>query len=265
MGGSDNKGDGLASQPRRYQVPGQPLLNRHQVGAASRSPDGLFAQQEREPIRGRPTVRGKRTYGGQRVEEQGTWASQKHSEAGCGRPVDRAVWTAKTVNRTRQQPAHPQYANYWAPLTRTTPCHIQHSPNTPTTGLRERGNDTSKSTGRSGQQKAATRHNMRRGERGTVQGPVKRATTRRNVTRGVGTRPRYLIVRIWRRLLLILTLWGPERVLVVSTEPSDDLSCWTTPGVGRPGDGPLTRGAGGCTPPPLSKGALAPAIVDRPQ
>ena len=35
----------------------------------------------------------------------------------------------------------------------------QHSPGTPTTGLRERGNDTSKSTGRSGQQKAATSRN----------------------------------------------------------------------------------------------------------
>ena len=109
MGGSDNKGDGLASQPRRYRVPGQPLLNRHQVGGVSRSPDGLFAQQEQEPIRGRPAVRGKSTYGGRpghRVEEQGTWAShtQKHSKAGYGRPVD--------------QPAHPQYANYWAPLTR---------------------------------------------------------------------------------------------------------------------------------------------------
>ena len=54
-----------------------------------------------------------------------------------------------------------------------TACHIQHSPNTPTTGLRERGNDTSKSTGRSGRQKAATRRNMRREERVTVQGPVK--------------------------------------------------------------------------------------------
>ena len=87
MGGSDNKGDGLASQPCRYRVPGQPLLNRHQVGGVSRSPDGLFAQQEREPIRGRPAVRGKGTYGerpGQCVEEQGTWASRarKHSEAG---------------------------------------------------------------------------------------------------------------------------------------------------------------------------------------
>ena len=30
--------------------------------------------------------------------------------------------------------------------------------------------------------------------------------------------------------LLILTLCGPERVLVVSTEPLDDLSCLTTPG-----------------------------------
>ena len=27
MGGSDNKGDGLASEPRCYQVPGQHLLN----------------------------------------------------------------------------------------------------------------------------------------------------------------------------------------------------------------------------------------------
>ena len=39
----------------------------------------------------------------------------------------------------------------------------------------------------------------------------------------------------------ILTLRGPERVLVVSTEPLDDLSCLTTPGVGRPGDGAIAR------------------------
>ena len=57
-------------------------------------------------------VRGKGTYGGrpgQRVEEQGTWAShtQKHSEAGYGRPVDRGAWTAQTVKRPRQQPAQP--------------------------------------------------------------------------------------------------------------------------------------------------------------
>ena len=53
------------------------------------------------------------------------------------------------------------------------PRNNQHSPNTPTTGLRECGNDTSRSTGRSSRQNAATRRNMRRGERVTVQGPVK--------------------------------------------------------------------------------------------
>ena len=90
----DNKGDGLASQPRRYRVPGQPLLNRHQVGGVSRSPDGLFVQQEREPIRGRPAVRGKRTYGGrpgQRVEEQGTWAS--HTHRNTARQATDGLWT----------------------------------------------------------------------------------------------------------------------------------------------------------------------------
>ena len=190
MGGSDNKGDGLASQPRRYRVPGQPLLNRHQVGGVSRSPDGLFAQQEQEPIRSRPAVRGKRTYGGrpgQRVEEQGTWASrtQKHSEAGYGRPVDRGTWTAKTVKRPRQQPAHPQYANYWAPLTRkwhtmphsAQPQHTnywaprtqkrhqqEHRPQRPT----ESSNPAQHANGRTGD----------------CPGPRKGATTRRNVTQG---------------------------------------------------------------------------------
>ena len=190
MGGSDNKGDGLASQPRCYRVPGQPLLNRHQVGGVSCSPDGLFAQQEREPIGGRPAVTGKRTYGGrpgQHVEEWGTWTSrtQKHSEASYGRPMNRGVWTAKTVKRPRQQPAHPQYANYWAPLTRkrhTMPHSAQpqhtnywaprtrkqhqqvHRPQRPT----ESSNPTQHAKGRTGD----------------CPGPRKGATTRRNVTQG---------------------------------------------------------------------------------
>ena len=63
---------------------------------------------------------------------------------------------------------------------------------------------------------------------------------------GGGTRPRCYVVcllaaPIGLSLLLILTLCGPERVLVVSTEPPDDLSCLTTPGVGRPGDGAVAR------------------------
>ena len=41
--------------------------------------------------------------------------------------------------------------------------------------------------------------------------------------------------------LLILTLCGSERVVVVSTEPPDDLSCLTTPGLGRPGDGAVAH------------------------
>ena len=66
------------------------------------------------------------------------------------------------------------------------PRNNQHSPSTPTTGLRERGNDTSKSTGRSGRQKAATRRNMRREERVTVQGPVKEQQRDGRSHRGAG-------------------------------------------------------------------------------
>ena len=44
--------------------------------------------------------------------------------------------------------------------------------------------------------------------------------------------------------LHVLTLCGSERVLVVSTEPPDDLSCLTTPGVGRPRDGGGRGGRG---------------------
>ena len=39
----------------------------------------------------------------------------------------------------------------------------------------------------------------------------------------------------------IPTLCGSERALVVSTEPPDEFSCLTTPGVGRPGDGAVAR------------------------
>ena len=81
---------------------------------------------------------------------------------------------AKTVKQPPQQPAQPQYANYWAPLTRKR--HILPRPAQPqqSSHWAPRGNDTSKSTGHSGRQNAATRRNMRRGERVTVQGPVNR-------------------------------------------------------------------------------------------
>ena len=201
MGGSDNTGDGLASQPRRYPVPGQPLLNRHQVGGVSRSPDGLFAQQEREPIRGRPAVRGKSTYGGrpgQRVEEQGTGASQKHSEAGYGRPVDRGAWTAKTVKRPRQQPAHPQYANYWAPLTRKrhTMPHSAEPQHTnywaPRTRKRHQQEHRPQ---RPTESSDPTQH--AKGRTGDCPGPRKGATTRRNLTQGAGGGGCVLVLQEW--------------------------------------------------------------------
>ena len=66
--------------------------------------------------------------------------------------------------------------------------------------------------------------------------------------------------------LLIVTLRGPERVLVVSTEPPDDLSCLTTPGVGCPrGGGGGGRGWPGPQTTPrgsISNGLIAPAEPD---
>ena len=187
MGGSDNKGDGLASQPRRYRVPGQPLLNRHQVGGVSRSPDGLFAQQEREPIRGRPTVRGKRTYGGRpghRVEEQGTRAAQKHSEAGYGRPVDRGVWKAKTVTTPAATGTSSVHQLLGAADTQTAhhatfstaPAHqLLGSANAETTPAGAPAAAADRTL-------ALTQH--AKGRPGDCPGPRKGTTTRRNVTRG---------------------------------------------------------------------------------
>ena len=120
----------------------------------------------------------------------GGWASrtQKHSEAGYGRPVDGGVWTAKTVKRPRQQPAHPpirqllgaadtqsahlphpaqpQHTDHWAPRTRKR--HQQeHRPQRPT----ERSDPTQHAKGRTGD----------------CPGPRKGTTTRRNVTQGDGS------------------------------------------------------------------------------
>ena len=139
---------------------------------------------------GQTSREGESTYGGrpgQRVEEQGTWASQKHSEAGYGRPVDRGVWTAKTLKRPRQQPAHPEYANYWAPLTRKrhTMPHSAQSQHTkywaPQTRKRHQQEQRPQ---RPTERSDPTQH--AKGRTGDCPGPRKGATTRRNVTRGGG-------------------------------------------------------------------------------
>ena len=73
-----------------------------------------------------------------------------------------------------------------------------------------------------------------------------------------------LAVPIGLSPLHIRTLCETERDLVVSTEPPDDLSCLTTPGVGRPGNRllpvPLTRGIQMHTPSPCG-GLLTPALT----
>ena len=127
----------------------------------------------------------------QRVEEWGTWASRtrKRGEAGGGRPQGGGAWAAKTVRRPRQQPAQPRCANYWAPLT-----HKRHPPqpvqprHTNKWALRTR-KQPSRSTGRSGRQNPATRRNMRREERVTVQGPVKTSNPMECHTGGGGDHP----------------------------------------------------------------------------
>ena len=143
--------------------------------------------------RGRPAVKGKRTCGGrpgQHVEEQGTWASrtQSHSEAGYGRPVDRGAWTTKTVKQTRQQPAHPQYANYWAPLTRKRhtmphPAQPQHTSRwAPRTWKRHQQEHRPQWPTESSD---PTQH--AKGRTGDRPGPRNETTPQRNVKRGGGS------------------------------------------------------------------------------
>ena len=139
-------------------------------------------------------MRGKRTCGGrpgQHVQEQGTWASRtrKHSEAGYGRPVDRGAWTAKTVKRPRQQPAHPQYANYWVPLTHKWHIipHSAQPQHTNYWALRTRKQQQQEHRPQQPTESNPTQH--AKGRTGDHPGPRRSATTRRNVTQGAGSPP----------------------------------------------------------------------------
>ena len=151
---------------------------------------------------------------GQRVEEQGTWAShtRKRSEAGCGRPEAGGVGTAKTVKRPPQQPAQPHYANYWAPLTRkrhipphsAQPRHTNYwAPRTwkrhiPPHSAQPRHTEywAPRTWKRHLQEHRPQRPTERndptqhaKGRTGDCPGPRKETTTRRNVTRGVRSMP----------------------------------------------------------------------------
>ena len=99
--------------------------------------------------------------------------------------MDRGAWAAKTVKRPRQQPAQPQYANYWAPLTRKrhTPPHLAQPRHTnhwaPRTRKRHRQEHRPQ---RPTQCSDPTQR--AEGRTGDCPGPRKETTTRRTVTRG---------------------------------------------------------------------------------
>ena len=129
---------------------------------------------------GQTSREGEKTYGGrpgQRVEEQGTWAShtQNQSEASYGWPVDRGAWTAKTVKRPRQQPAQPPIRQLLGAADAQTAHHATFS-TAPT--LKLLGSANAETTPARAPAAAADRTQrpdatLRREERVTVQGPVK--------------------------------------------------------------------------------------------
>ena len=106
---------------------------------------------------------------------------------GCGRPEDGGVWTVKTVKRPPQQPAQPQYTNYWAPLTRKRhtlphPAQPQHTNHwAPRTWKRHQQEHRPQ---RPTESSDRTQH--AKGRTGDCPGPRKETTTRRNVTQGGG-------------------------------------------------------------------------------
>ena len=187
MGGSDNKGDGqpAPSLPGARATPAQPA----QVGGVSRSPDGLFAQQEWEPIRGRPAVRGKSTYGGQpgqRVEEQGL----THTETQQGR-----LWTACGQRRvdsknSQMTPATTSTSSIRQLLGAADAQMAHHA--TSSIGLAHQLLGSARAPAAAAdrkQQPDTTCGNMRREEWVTVQGPAKKQQPDEMSHRGLGGYP----------------------------------------------------------------------------
>ena len=123
-------------------------------------------------------------------------------------------WTARTVKRPPQQPAQPQYANYWAPLTRkrhipphsAQPRHTNHW--APRTWKRHQQEHRLQ---RPTESSDPTQH--AEGRTGDCPGPRKETTTRRNVTQG-GKRG----TQSPRSCCLILGRWLPVRPSLLSPD-----------------------------------------------
>ena len=94
---------------------------------------------------------------------------------------------AKTVKRPRQQPAHPQYTNYWVRLTRkrhTMPHSAQPQHTNYWAPRTRKRHQQEHRPQRPPESSDPTQH--AKGRTGDCPGPRKGATTRRNVTRGSG-------------------------------------------------------------------------------
>ena len=125
---ADNKGDGLASQPHRYWVPGQPLLNRHQVGGCHPQPrwavcaTGAGAHQGQTSREGEKDIwwaAGTAHGGTGHLGLTHTETQRGRLRTACGqRRMDskNSQTTPPTTStssiRQLLRPAHPQYANY---------------------------------------------------------------------------------------------------------------------------------------------------------
>ena len=113
-----------------------------------------------------------------------------HARLNTARQVMDGLWTEvcgqqKQSNDPRQQPAQPQDANYWAPLTRKRhtmphPAQPRHTNRwAPRTRKRHQQEHRPQ---RSTESRDPTQH--AKGRTGDCPGPRKETTTRRNVTRG---------------------------------------------------------------------------------
>ena len=189
MGGSDNKGDGLASQPRHYRVPGQPVLNRHHGGVSPaaqmcclRNRSGAHqGQTSREGEKDIWWMAGTALGGTGHLGLTHTETQRGRLRTACGQ----VAWTAKTVKQPRQQPAHPEYANYWVPLTRkrhTMPHSAQPQHTNYWAPRTQKRHQQEHRPQRPTESNNPTQH--AKGRTGDCPGPRKGATTRRNVTQG---------------------------------------------------------------------------------
>ena len=114
----------------------------------------------------------------------------------------------------------------------TTPAPTGITSSTPSPGPLHRGNDTTRHTGRSGPQSAATRRNMRRDGTGDCPGPRKETATRRKATQGGGVCSQVCVVRACVRVSVGGLQPPPPRSFPM--QPREGLTHFTCCAIRRP-------------------------------